>query len=209
VSPDPSPARPTDGFSIAALVTGIACTGPVAFTLGAIGLHRTGSRRTGGRGLAVAGLVLGAAQMALGGVAAASIGVGAATAALTERTVAIDDLAVGDCFATGADGGLEGTVERTDCADRHDGELLTVVDLGSGEYPGAGYLEGYADQTCADDAAAAVDRAGLDPDVFEYGYYYPLAQNWSAGSHVLQCTIHGWDADLTGSVLDGDAQVIR
>ena len=49
--------------------------------------------------------------------------------------------------------------------------------------------------------------AGLDPDDFEYGYYYPLEQDWADGSRLLQCTIHGWEGDLQGSVLDGDAAV--
>lgn len=205
----PPPAEPPtgspDGFSIAALVTGIACTGPVAFTLGAIGLHRTDRRR--GRGFAIAGLALGALQMAVGGVVAASVGVGAATTAFSDSDVVIDDLAVGDCFTTGEDGGLAGTVDRIDCDDRHEAEMISVTDVGGGEYPGAAYLEGYADETCSAEVTDAVASAGLDVTDFDYGYYYPLAENWAAGSHLVQCTVYGWDGFLVGSVREGSARL--
>jgi len=49
----------TDGVSIAALVTGILGTGVVAIVLGILGLRRTKKNGTQGRGLAIAGLVLG------------------------------------------------------------------------------------------------------------------------------------------------------
>ncbi|MEV7971689.1 DUF4190 domain-containing protein [Cellulomonas sp. NPDC089187] len=60
-APYPPPhSHTTDGVSIAALVTGIIGTGPVALVLGIIGLRRTGAGRRGGRGFAIAGTVLGA-----------------------------------------------------------------------------------------------------------------------------------------------------
>ncbi|WP_432565681.1 DUF4190 domain-containing protein [Kineococcus sp. SYSU DK003] len=206
----PPGAASTDGFSIAALVTGVVGIGPVAFALGAVGLHRTGSRRTPGRGFAVAGMVLGGLQMLAASAAAVLLVVGVASGtlpALRTGTVAIDDLASGDCFDTGEDQGLTGTVQRTACADRHDGEVLEVIDLGGGAYPGEDSLVGLAEDQCAADAGDAVEAAGLDPDDFEYGYFYPLEQNWAEGSHLVQCTIHGWGGELSGSVLQGDATV--
>lgn len=213
------PPRPTDGFSLAALVTGILGTGPVAFALGAIGLHRTGRAQTAGRGFAIAGIVLGGLQMLATSIAVAWI-VGTAVAGVSilgrlpadpfgtsTGPTTIDDLTAGDCFDSGDDDGLHGTVERTACADTHDGEVLEVVTLPDGTYPGGAELETYAEDHCRSDASTAVDDAGLDPDDFEYGYYYPLEQDWADGSRLLQCTIHGWEGDLQGSVLDGDAAV--
>jgi hypothetical protein len=210
------PPRPTDGFSVAALVAGIVGTGPVAFVLGAIGLHRTGRGAAAGRGFAVAGIVLGGLQMLFASLTVAwFVGVLVTGASLSSwlpvspfgatGATDIDGLHPGDCFDDGEDAGASGTVDRTDCSTVHDGEVLEVVHLPEGAYPGASELELYAEDRCADDAADAVDAAGLDPEDFEYGYYYPLAENWADGSRLLQCTIHGWEADLQGSVLDGDA----
>lgn len=59
-SPNQYQAAPrTDGVSIAALVTGIVGTGVVAIVLGVLGLRRTKKNGTQGRGLAIAGIVLG------------------------------------------------------------------------------------------------------------------------------------------------------
>lgn len=56
----PAPAtRGTDGMSIAALVTGILGLGVVPIVLGILGLKRTKANGTSGRGLSIAGIVLG------------------------------------------------------------------------------------------------------------------------------------------------------
>ncbi|WP_432544603.1 DUF4190 domain-containing protein [Kineococcus sp. SYSU DK002] len=211
--PGPGPSRSTDGFSIAALVTGIAGTGPVAFALGALALHRTASRRTPGRGFAVAGMVLGGFWMLVAsGAVVAVVAAGIGGAGLLRGlggpagTVTVDDLEAGDCFETGADDGRAGTVEQVDCARAHDGEVLEVVSLPEGPYPGEASLELWSEDRCMSDANEAVERAGLVPEDFEYGYYYPLEGNWREGSRLLQCTIHGGGGqDVRGSVLAGDA----
>lgn len=58
--PYSSPSAGTDGFSVAALVTGILGMGIVPIVLGIVGLSRV--RRTGqsGKGMSIAGIVLGA-----------------------------------------------------------------------------------------------------------------------------------------------------
>jgi len=55
----PYPVRPTDGVSIAALVTGILSLGLVPIVLGIVGLKRTKANGTNGRGMSIAGIVLG------------------------------------------------------------------------------------------------------------------------------------------------------
>jgi hypothetical protein len=62
-----TPLPPRDGVAVAALVTGlvsVACffivAGPVALGLGISGLRRTTANGTRGRGMAIAGIVLGA-----------------------------------------------------------------------------------------------------------------------------------------------------
>lgn len=69
----PAPqARGTDGVSIAALVTGVLMMGVVPIVLGILGLNRAKKNGTQGRGLAIAGIVLGALEI-LGAIAIAII----------------------------------------------------------------------------------------------------------------------------------------
>ena len=51
--------RPTDGFSIAALVTSLLGFNVIAIVLGIIGLNRTKNGAMSGRGMAIAGIVIG------------------------------------------------------------------------------------------------------------------------------------------------------
>ncbi|WP_159796074.1 DUF4190 domain-containing protein [Puerhibacterium puerhi] len=60
-SPYGQPAAPgTDGFAIASLVTGILGTGIVALVLGIVGLNRVKKSGQNGKGMSIAGIVLGA-----------------------------------------------------------------------------------------------------------------------------------------------------
>lgn len=56
-------APPTDGFSVAALVLGILGFNIFAIVFGIIGLNRTSTGQYSGRGMAIAGIVLGALSL--------------------------------------------------------------------------------------------------------------------------------------------------
>jgi hypothetical protein len=73
------PASTTDGVSIAALVTSLLGMNVVAVVLGILGLRRTKKNGTQGRGLALAGLILGAVEL----VAVVVIGIAIAVAVVT------------------------------------------------------------------------------------------------------------------------------
>lgn len=55
---------PTDGFSVAALVLGVLGFNIFAIIFGIIGLNRTSTGAYSGRGMAIAGIVLGALSLA-------------------------------------------------------------------------------------------------------------------------------------------------
>lgn len=55
--------KPTDGISIAALVTGVLGMGLVPLVLGVVGLNRTRRNGTRGRGMSITGIVLGVVAM--------------------------------------------------------------------------------------------------------------------------------------------------
>jgi hypothetical protein len=76
-APYPGPHAPgTDGVSIAALVTSLLGMNVVAVVLGILGLRRTKKNGTQGRGLALAGLILGALEL----VAVVVVGIALITA---------------------------------------------------------------------------------------------------------------------------------
>lgn len=55
--------RPTDGFSIASLVTSLLGFNVIAVVLGIVGLNRTKNGAMGGRGMAIAGIVIGSLSL--------------------------------------------------------------------------------------------------------------------------------------------------
>ena len=72
-------ARPArDGLAVAAFVTGLLALGPIPLVLGVLGLRRTSRNGTKGRGLAIAGIILGATVVALlaAGLTLARLGIG-------------------------------------------------------------------------------------------------------------------------------------
>ncbi len=64
----PPPPAGTNGLSIAALVTGILALGPIAIGLGIAGLVKTNRTGQKGKGLAIAGIILGALWIIAGSV---------------------------------------------------------------------------------------------------------------------------------------------
>ena len=76
--------RPTDPFAVAAFVTALVGGSLLSVVLGALALHRTRGGSAGGRGLAIAGVVLGALEVLAGLVVAVVVvvtGVGISLAA--------------------------------------------------------------------------------------------------------------------------------
>lgn len=204
--PPPVP-RPTDGMAIAALICGMVA-GPVGLILGIIALGRI--RRSGaqGRGMAVAGIVLGALSI----VATAILVVLAATGAFdtspesitSARSIAADDLEPGHC-ANLVDIDDAGTRVRVlPCSEAHDTELVA-------EAPRGQYIAGLWDaQTrygpeCMDLIAglAGADAGRLD------AYVFPIidseGQN-GVGNRYL-CAASAPDSVIMGSLLLGDAEL--
>ena len=86
----PDPKRGTDGLSIAALVTGVLGLGVVPLILGILGLGRTKANGTSGRGLSIAGIVLGGLGIVAGIAAGIAIFAAASNpAAVTSISQAI------------------------------------------------------------------------------------------------------------------------
>ncbi|WP_179951028.1 DUF4190 domain-containing protein [Xylanimonas oleitrophica] len=102
------PAQGTDGFSIAALVTGVVGLGVVPIVLGVVGLNRTRKTGRAGKGLAIAGIALGAVAVLVWGLL---IGVAVRTLSDVQDGQAYGDNAVLDVLWDGCAGGDDGSCE--------------------------------------------------------------------------------------------------
>ncbi|WP_147796629.1 DUF4190 domain-containing protein [Cellulomonas sp. Y8] len=163
----------TDGVSIAALVTGILGTGVVAIVLGILGLRRTKRDGTQGRGLAIAGLVLGG----LGVLSWVVIGVtvGAAIASHNNRmadlrsSCASGDMEACDDLYFDSSSGSDDEEFGNTCGGRTDGSTLcTSVDPTRWAYGDDAELDGLWDGCASGDLAACDSLWSTAPSGSEY-----------------------------------------
>ncbi|WP_435769816.1 DUF4190 domain-containing protein [Nocardioides sp. SYSU DS0651] len=117
----------TDGISVASLVLGLlCCTAPIGLILGFVGLSRTKGGKRKGRGLAIAGTVIGAlATIALvvGGILGANF---------IRSFVTPENAEVGQCVDIDEDGDTI-ALRKKDCSEEHDGEIVYVGEAGEVE----------------------------------------------------------------------------
>jgi hypothetical protein len=202
----------TNGLAIAALCCGIAGFVPfaavVAIVLGIVALSQLKRVVQAGRGMAIAGIVLGALWIA-GFAALIAIGIatdssdsgGSRPLTSAGRDVTVDELKAGDCFNDGStpDSKDVGDVTVVPCTTPHRSQVVTVFDLPAGRYPGEDKVVAAADKGCSDKADPLVreDRmAEVEPS-----YIYPSdAWTWSH-SRAIQCTADATTGKVTGSVL--------
>lgn len=218
--------RPVDGVSIAALVTGVLALGLVPVVLGALGLHRTRAGALRGRGLAVAGLVLGIVQTLVGAALVVVLVLGgwasfrdsfvqgwdeAAGSAATDAPTTVqgaEDLSLGDCLLE--DGGPDGSdVEVVDCGQPHAAEVVDDVRTTATDFPGEDALADEADEVCWSGLEDRLTDAGLTWDGYWYGWYTPSAETWEAGDREIDCLLYpeADGATLTGSLVAGTLAV--
>lgn len=151
----------TDGVAVAALVTGALGLGPVAVALGVVGLRRTrpagspGSVGTRGRGLAVAGTVLGVVGvLAWAALVAVAVGTSSASRPLpADVTEPVDahavQLVTGSCVA---DLPPDGTVDRVrvvPCDQEHAAQVVTGYDFAAdASWPGTAEVTARVHAAC-------------------------------------------------------------
>lgn len=155
----------TDPVSVAALVTGVLPTGPVAAVLGVLGIRRTGRGGRPGRPLAVVGLVLGLAWSVVAVAAGVSLLRGPALDGDVPEPVGMASahLREGNCVRNLPAGGEVRRVSLVPCADPHTAQ---VVHVGALTREAARPEEAHADaRLLCQDAAAATGTRGEDVEV--------------------------------------------
>lgn len=207
-APGWTPPRPrTDGVAVAALVTGLLGLGPVALGLGLAGMRRT---RAGapvprsGRGLALAGVVLGA----LGTLAWAALVAVVVGAVLAGRPLPADvaapvdaravQLVVGSCVGEVPPDGPVDRVRVVPCADPHEAQVVSSYAFPADDpWPGSEQASARVQASCVltDDEQAQGLRMLA---------WAPSAASWARGDRTGLCLAVPPEP-VTGSLLDGSA----
>jgi hypothetical protein len=179
----PPPQRTgTNGFAIASLIFGL--IGGVLFGVifGIIALVQTKSRNQGGRGMAIAGLVLSGVWTLF---IAAIIVIAVVTS--NDHEVRATALQVGDCIETiPADNARVLNLPKVSCGTPHEGEVYEQIRVIDDKFPGQSALERDYQSRCRTALLGYASTASLNPD---FGIYllYPTQQTWDHGDRDVVC----------------------
>ena len=115
----------TDAVSITSLVLGLLCCAPVALILGFVGLSRTKGGQRKGRGMAIAGIVLGGLGLIVNVLVIIGLVAGFSFLA---SVVTPENAEVGQCVNVEEEDG-EVLLREAECGEEHDGEIVAVEEV--------------------------------------------------------------------------------
>jgi hypothetical protein len=211
--PDGREYRPgSNGRAIAALCCGVLGFVPfasiAAIVLGIVALAQLRRVVQNGRGMAVAGIVLGSLWVA-GAVALVVFAVTSTPdrdesgALVPGQTVQVSDLRLGDCFdgVPATDGTPMTDATSVACSEPHEGQLAALATLPAGPWPGLEAAALRAESTCSTAVPSGVrveDRGRV-----QLIYLYPSSQaSWRADRGVSCILVDPDGGHLTHSVLN-------
>jgi hypothetical protein len=184
------PPQATSWWAIISLIFGVVGGVLISVVCGIVGLNRA-KKGQGGRGLAIAGLVLSGlwVLVAVAGVIFyLVVGTG---------TVTATDVKVGDCLKQIPNGTRVMTVDTVGCDQAHAGEVFAVLLMPEGVFPGQTAIENYQNK-CEPELASYSPDAITDDSVQLY-VLYPTAETWGQGDRAVTC-IATLDPPRTGSI---------
>ncbi len=178
--PGPYPQRPpgTNWWAIVSLIFGILGGVLISVICGIIGLRRARAGQ-GGRGMAITGLVLSALWVVvlLAGIAFYFI--------VGSGTVSANRVKAGDCLKEVPASGLVMTVDTASCDEPHKGEIITLMDMPDGDFPGQAAIDEYQNK-CAPELEKYAPEAAVDPDVGLF-VLSPTEDSWKEGDRTVTC----------------------
>jgi len=188
----PPPTTTTNWWAIVSLIFGLLGGVLISVVCGIVGLNKA-KQGQGGRGLAIAGLVLSGLWVVLlvvGIIVYFAIGKG---------TVTATDVKVGDCLKEIPGSTRVMTVDTVGCDQAHAGEVFAVLLMPDGRFPGQPAIEEYQNK-CEPELALYAPNAITDDSVQLY-VLYPTAETWGQGDRAVTC-IATLDPPRTGSLKD-------
>ncbi|KUH82075.1 MULTISPECIES: DUF4190 domain-containing protein [unclassified Mycobacterium] len=186
----PPQQRPTNWWAIVALIFGLLGGVVISVVCGIVGLKKA-KEGQGGRGLAIAGLVLSALWVLV--IVAGLL----FYFMISEDTVTATEVRQGDCLAEIPGDTRVRTVQTVGCDESHAGEVFAVLQMPDGDFPGQAAIDAYAEK-CAPELAAYSPAAMTDDSVQLY-VLYPTAETWAEGDRAVTC-VATLDPPRTGSI---------
>jgi hypothetical protein len=197
----------TNGLAIAALCCGIAGFVPLAsvaaIVMGIVALNQLRDRVQRGKGMAVAGLVLGALWLVGWVLFIAAVATDApqrnASGAVTQSSDAyVEDLKAGDCFS-GAGRDEVDDVTIIPCTAPHESQVVTIFDMPAGPWPGEEKVVGAAEEGCTEKADPLITSKAYDE--LRPSFIYPQdAFSWRGNREII-CVVEAPSGTTTGSAL--------
>lgn len=184
------PTPGTNWWAVISLIFGLIGGVLISVVCGIIGLNRA-KKGHGGRGMAIAGLVLSALW---------AVGIVVLVAALLifgKGSVSANEVKTGDCLEELPASGLVITVDTAPCSEPHTGEIFSVMTMPDGDFPGTFAIEEYQNK-CAPELAAYSPEAVEDPDVGLF-VLFPSEDSWAQGDRTVTC-IATSDSPRTGTL---------
>ena len=186
----PPPAPKTNWWAVVSLITGAIGIVLLSVIFGIVGLNRA-KYGQGGRGLAIAGLVL-SGLWVLGAAALVVF-----LLIFGKGTVSATDIKVGDCLKEIPGNSKVFTVDTIGCDETHAGEVFAVLMMPEGDFPGQSAINAYQNK-CEPALASYAPRAITDDSVKLY-VLYPTEETWKQGDRAVTC-VATLDPPRTGSL---------
>jgi hypothetical protein len=198
----PPAKRETDGFAIAALVLAILAIVPVAVVLAIVALGRIKRTGNGGRGLAIAALVVSAAWFVLGLIAAVLLyafrdEISDAIETQLRYDDYVSELSVGDCIDY--EPGLfeddtavepeEPFLQIVDCSGEHQEEVIALPVMAGDSYPGDEAVDAQVEEECLPAFESYVGLA-YEESIYDITWFAPSEETWADGDRQILCTVY-------------------
>ncbi|MFZ0833396.1 MAG: septum formation family protein [Mycobacterium sp.] len=176
------PPRPkTNGFAIASLILGIIGAVLLSVIFGVIALNQTKGGRQGGRGMAIAGLIISGAWVFV--IAAIVI----AVMVFDNGSVQATNIKTGDCIADApADGANVLRLPKVSCDEPHEGEVYAMIRVSGDNFPGQAAMQNDYEQRCVSALNAYAPDAANDRGISNF-LLYPSQETWDRGDRDVAC----------------------
>jgi Septum formation len=165
-------------WAIVSLVFGLLGVIVISIVCGIVGLKKA-KEGQGGRGLAIAGLVLSASWVGVAVIAVIFF------LLFDKGTVTATDVRVGDCLTEIPRDTRVLTVQTIECEESHAGEVFAVLLMPEGDFPGQAAIDTYADK-CSPELASYSPAAMKDDSIQMY-VLYPTEETWAKGDRAVTC----------------------
>lgn len=201
-----TPMPGANGLAIAALCCGLVGLFPiaavVAVVLGIVALSQLQRRIQRGRGMAIAGIVLGSLWV-VGWIAFVVAAVNDAperdtSGAVTQQSeLFVDDLKAGDCYSGGRKDEVD-LVKVIPCTSPHESQVVITFELPDGDYPGEDEVVEAAERGCTDKGDPLLTDKAFDE--LEPSFIYPDSYTWR-GDRTIICVVDAPSGTTTGTAL--------